>query len=113
MAALAQLERKIEVYKQQYAQAQEVHREQYAQAQRQIEQLQKDKDTLDKQLKNRQEKAERSEKESEKNRVNSQLFTKLVQNNLSPTDTNAALKEQLDGYIREIERCIAYLSSLS
>ncbi|UFH56001.1 hypothetical protein [Spirosoma sp. KNUC1025] len=37
----------------------------------------------------------------------------IVKDNPSDTDTNAELKQQLDEYIRELERCIAHLSSLS
>ncbi|GAB4020901.1 hypothetical protein [Spirosoma koreense] len=37
----------------------------------------------------------------------------IVKDNPSDTDTNADLKQQLDEYIRELERCIAHLSSLS
>lgn len=50
---------------------------------------------------------------SEKNIPKSKDFGKIVQNNLSLTDTNAELKQQLDEYIRDLERCIAHLSSLS
>lgn len=49
----------------------------------------------------------------EKNVPKSKDLGKIVQNNLSGTDTNAELKQQLDEYIREIDRCIAHLSSLS
>ena len=50
---------------------------------------------------------------SEKNTVNSKDVGIIVKDNLSDTDTNAELKQQLDEYIRELERCIAHLSSLS
>ncbi|GAB4051657.1 hypothetical protein [Spirosoma litoris] len=49
----------------------------------------------------------------EKNTPNSKDSGIIVQDNLSDIDTNAELKQQLDEYIREIERYIAHLSSLS
>ena len=49
----------------------------------------------------------------EKNALNSKVSGILVKDNLSGIDTNAELKQQLDEYIRELERCIAHLSSLS
>ena len=51
--------------------------------------------------------------DSEKIAAKSKDFGKIVSNNLSGTDTTAELKQQLDEYIRELERCIAYLGSLS
>lgn len=50
---------------------------------------------------------------SEKNTVNPKDIGIIVEDNPSNTDTNAELKQQLDEYIRELERCIAHLSSLS
>lgn len=50
---------------------------------------------------------------SEKNTAYSKDVGIIVKDNLSDTDTNAELKQQLDEYIRELERCITYLSSLS
>ena len=50
---------------------------------------------------------------SEKPFLKSKEIGKIVSNNLSATDTSTELKQQLDEYIREIERCIAHLSSLS
>jgi hypothetical protein len=66
----------------------------------------KEQQTLTKQLQKKQ-------SNSEKKMPKSIDFGIIVSNNLSGTDTNAELKQQLDEYIREIERCIAHLSSLS
>ena len=100
-----QLERKIGVL-----------RDLYSDAQRRIDQLEDEKTDLGQQLKEQQDRVRQLEKkqgELEKKQAKSKDFGKLVQANLSATDTNAELKQQLDAYIREIERCIAYLSSLS
>ena len=91
-------------------------RDLYGDAKEQINQLEEDKVNLNKQLKEQQDKfrqVEKKQDELEKKQAKSKDFGKLVQNNLSGTDTNAELKQQLDAYIREIERCITYLSSLS
>ena len=56
---------------------------------------------------------QKKQSDSEKIAAKSKDFVKIVSNNLSGTDTNAELKQQLDEYIRELERCIAHLSSLS
>ena len=40
-------------------------------------------------------------------------LSKLVSDNLADTVASAQLKQKIDEYIREIERCIAYLSTLS
>ena len=69
-------------------------------------------------IKNREQEAalkelEKKQSDLEKNASKSKDFGKIVSNNLSGTDTNAELKQQLDEYIRELERCIAHLSSLS
>jgi chromosome segregation ATPase len=66
----------------------------------------KEQQTLSKEL---QKKLDNSEKKISK----SKDFGIIVNNNLSGTDTNAEFKKQLDEYIRELERCIAHLSSLS
>lgn len=50
---------------------------------------------------------------SEKNTVNPKDVGIIVKDNPSDTGTNAELKQQLDEYIRELERCIAHLSNLS
>lgn len=100
-----QLERKIGVL-----------RDLYGDAKRRIEQLEEEKADLNKQVKAEQDRVRNLEKkqgELEKKQAKSKDFGKLVQDNLSGTDTNAELKQQLDAYIREIERCITYLSSLS
>ena len=91
-------------------------RDLYNGAKQQIDRLEKEKTDLNKQLKEQQDKVRQLEKkrdELEKKQTKSKDFGKLVQANLSQTDTNAALKQQLDAYIRELERCIAHLSSLS
>ncbi|WP_080239000.1 hypothetical protein [Spirosoma rigui] len=68
--------------------------------------------------KNREQEAElkqlsKKQSNTEKIASKSKDFGKIVNNNLSGTDTNAELKQQLDEYIQELERCIAHLSSLS
>ena len=60
-----------------------------------------------------QKELEKKQADSDKKTAKSKHLSKLVQNNLSETDTNAALKKQLDAYIQELNRCIAHLSSLS
>ena len=56
---------------------------------------------------------QKKQSDSEKIAAKSKDFVKIVSNNLSGTDTNAELKQQLDEYIRELERCIDHLSNLS
>ena len=106
--AFRQLEQKIESMKRGY----EV-------ARKRIDKLQEDNARL--QQKNREQESElkelkqlqKKQANSEKSTLKSKDFGKIVNNNLSGTDTNAELKQQLDEYIRELERCIAHLSSLS
>ncbi|MDB5243318.1 MAG: hypothetical protein JWP57_3943 [Spirosoma sp.] len=106
--AFRQLEQKIESMKRGY----EV-------ARKQVEKLQEDNLRL--QQKNRDQEAElkevkqlhKKQANSEKSLLKSKDFGKIVNNNLSGTDTTTELKQQLDEYIRELERCIAHLSSLS
>ncbi len=43
----------------------------------------------------------------------SKEVSKLVKDNLTATVTNAELKQQLDEYIRNIDRVVAHLSALS
>lgn len=45
--------------------------------------------------------------------TNSKEFGKIVVNNLADTATSTELTQRLDEYIREIERCIEHLSTLS
>ena len=45
--------------------------------------------------------------------TNSKEFGKIVVNNLADTATSTEIKQRLDEYIQEIERCIEYLSTLS
>lgn len=104
-AAFNRLERKVESMKSAYEAAKE-----------RAEGLQEANNTLRK--KNREQEAElkqlqKKQSNSEKIASKSKDFGKIVNNNLSGTDTNAELKQQLDEYIRELERCIAHLSSLS
>jgi regulator of replication initiation timing len=82
----------------------------------QVKTLQDENKSLRK--KNREQEAElkqlnKKQSNSEKIASKSKDFGKIVNNNLSGTDTNAELKQQLDEYIQELERCIAHLSSLS
>ncbi|WP_420151857.1 hypothetical protein [Spirosoma sp.] len=48
-----------------------------------------------------------------KNTIKSKDLGIIVKDNPSDLDTNTELKQQLDEYIRELERCITHLSSLS
>lgn len=103
--AFQQLKRKIEML-----------RSAYETTKKRVEELQEDNRVLTK--KNREQEAEVKQLQkkwsnSEKIASKSKDFGKIVSNNLSGTDTNAQLKQQLDEYIRELERCIAHLSSLS
>ena len=81
-----------------------------------IKQLERDKSDLTDRLKTEETLTKELQKKldnSEKKVLKSKDLSIIVSNNLSGTDTNAELKKQLDEYIREIERCIAHLSSLS
>lgn len=103
--AFQQLKRKVETL-----------RSAYETTKKRVEELQEENRTLTK--KNREQEAEVKQLQkkwsnSEKIAAKSKDFGKIVSNNLSGTDTNAQLKQQLDEYIRELERCIAHLSSLS
>jgi len=106
--AFRQLEQKIESMKRGY----EVARKRVEKLQEdniRLQQKNRDQETELRELKQLQKKQANSEKTTSK----SKDFGKIVNNNLSGTDTNAELKQQLDEYIRELERCIAHLSSLS
>ncbi len=88
----------------------------YTTAKKQVEQLEEEKNTLQESLKEEQNLVRELRKKpviSEKNIPKSKDVGIIVKDNLSETDTNAELKQQLDEYIRELERCIAHLSSLS
>lgn len=93
----------------------ELLKELYADAQKQIEQLERENNSLQESLKAEQNLV----KELQKKQVNLENTTSnsrdvgIIVDNLSKTDTNADLKQQLDEYIRDLERCIAHLSSLS
>ena len=103
-ALIEQLERNIGVLK-----------DSYDRAKQRVKQLENENAILKKQLKQLEDADQRLAKKQidlEKKRVEPKDFGKLV-NNLSATDTNAELKQQLDEYIREIDRCIAHLSTLS
>ncbi|MCK8490794.1 MULTISPECIES: hypothetical protein [Spirosoma] len=85
-------------------------------AKRHIKQLERQNDDLNDRLKKEQTLTKELQKKldnSAKKVLKSKDFGIIVSNNLSVTDTNAELKKQLDEYIRELERCIAHLSSLS
>lgn len=100
-----QLERKIRLL-----------RDAYDDAKRHIQQLEKENKALQKDLKEQEALVKQLEKKptnSDKVFLKSKEFGKIVSDNLSETDTSTELKQQLDEYIREIERCIAHLSSLS
>ncbi|GAB3888114.1 hypothetical protein [Spirosoma agri] len=85
-------------------------------AKRRIAQLESTNNDLNESLKKEQTATKELQKKldnSEKKVLKSKDFGIIVSTNLSQTDTNAELKKQLDEYIRELERCIAHLSSLS
>jgi len=85
-------------------------------ARREIARLELENSALKTQAEEQQQQVKELEKkqaDSDKKTAKSKHLSKIVQNNLSETDTNAALKKQLDAYIRELDRCIAHLSSLS
>ncbi|MFD2569717.1 hypothetical protein ACFSUS_03675 [Spirosoma soli] len=88
----------------------------YNDAKRRIEQLELENSSLRESVKEQQSLVKQLQKKqgnSEKDVPKSKDFSKIVKDNLSETDTNAELKQQLDEYIRDLERCIAHLSSLS
>lgn len=85
-------------------------------AKKRISQLEEQNSELNEKLKEQQTLSKELQKKldnSEKKISKSKDFGIIVNNNLSGTDTNAEFKKQLDEYIRELERCIAHLSSLS
>ncbi len=105
IALVDQLERKIELLKGTCEDAKQ-----------QVARLEQENASLRESQKEQQDQIKELQKKtvnSPKNAPKPKDFGKLVKDNLSSTDTNAELKKQLDAYIREIERCIAYLSSLS
>lgn len=105
LALIGQFEQKIELFK-----------DAYADAKNRIEQLEIENSALVGRLKEQQNQLKELRKKpvnSEKNTPKSKDIGIIVKDNLSSTDTNAELKQQLDEYIRELERCIAHLSSLS
>ena len=105
MAMTDQLDHKIRLLKSMYDEA----RYRVGKLEEEISKLRKTNREQDTMLKELQKKLVNSEKNTPK----SKDFGKIVQDNLSLTDTNAELKQQLDEYIRDLERCIAHLSSLS
>ena len=103
--AFQQLERKIRALKS----TSEVARKRVEELQNANKDLRQKNRALEGQLKE----LEKKQIDSEKIAAKSKDFVKIVSNNLSGTDTNAELKQQLDNYIRELERCIDHLSNLS
>lgn len=88
----------------------------YADAKNQIEQLEREKEALQESLKAEQDQVKELRKKSTKAENNTAISKDsgiIVKDNLLRTGTNAELKQQLDEYIQELERCIAHLSSLS
>jgi len=88
----------------------------YDDANREIKRLELENSVLTARLLEQQQQVKELEKKqthSDKKAAKSKHLSKLVQNNLLETDTNAALKQQLDAYIQDLNRCIAHLSSLS
>ena len=85
-------------------------------AQNRVKELEEENSTLAGKLKEQENQVKELRKKpviSEKNTPKSKDVGIIVKDNLFDTDTNAELKQQLDEYIRELERCIAHLSSLS
>lgn len=85
-------------------------------AQRTIEKLQRDRQEAKGEvvLKDREiKKLEKKLADSKKKQPKSKEFGKIVSNNLSATDPNTELKQQLDEYIRTLDRCITHWSNLS
>lgn len=105
LRAFQQLEQKVVGLKKAYELAKE-RAEGLQEANNTLRKTNREQEALLKQLNKKQ-------SNSEKIALKSKDFGKIVNNNLSGTDTNAELKQQLDAYIRELERCIAHLSSLS
>ena len=88
----------------------------YAEVKRRADELEAEKAGLQENLKEQEDLVRELRKKpvnSEKNTPKSKDVGIIVKDNLFKTDTNAELKQQLDEYIRELERCIAHLSSLS
>ncbi|WP_020600546.1 hypothetical protein [Spirosoma panaciterrae] len=88
----------------------------YTDAKNQIEQLEREKEALQESLKAEQDQVKELRKKSTKAENNTAISKDsgiIVKDNLLGTGTNAELKQQLDEYIQELERCIAHLSSLS
>lgn len=88
----------------------------YADAKQEIVRLEGINSDLRSQVKDLQKEVKQVEKkltDSKKKSAESKEISKLVKDNLSGTDTNTELKQQLDEYIRDLDRCIAHLSSLS
>lgn len=104
-AALQQLERNVKLLKGTCETARK-RVDELQEANQALRQKNREQEAVLKQL-------EKKQSDLEKNAPKSKDFGKIVSNNLSGTDTNAELKQQLDEYIRELERCIAHLSSLS
>lgn len=85
-------------------------------AKKQVDHLERENFVLQESLREQQELVRQLRKKpviSEKSTPKSKDVGIIVKDNQSDTDTNAELKQQLDEYIRELERCIAHLSSLS
>ncbi|RZK31917.1 MAG: hypothetical protein EOO61_17435 [Hymenobacter sp.] len=85
-------------------------------SQRTIEKLQRDRQEIRKDLVLKERELKKLEKklaDSKKKLPKSKEFGKIVGNNLSATDSNAELKQQLDEYIRTLDRCITHWSNLS
>ena len=83
--------------------------ERMAQQRQRIEQLERDNEEQQNQLKQQQKKAVDSPPAFTK----SKDFGKLVSSNLPDAVAREEVKQQLDEYIRDLDRCIAHLSTLS
>ena len=85
-------------------------------AQRSIEKLQRERREAKSELVLKEREIKKLEKklaDSKKKPSKSKEFGKIVSNNLSATDPNTELKQQLDEYIRTLDRCITHWSNLS
>ncbi len=81
-----------------------------------VQQLESENETLQNTLKdyqNQVKQLQRKPNESAQVFLNPKDLSKIVSDNPTNTVSNAEIKQKLDEYIREIDRCIAHLSSLS
>lgn len=88
--------------------------ENYIEVKEQLEEAKLDNENLRKSLSEAQKENQELQKklnQQVKNFKKSDKFTKIAVNNLKSTGNTAELKEKLDEYILEIEKCISQLSN--